>query len=185
MSDTQHHDQLLKRCQQGDEAALAELIHCLQDRIYRLACRVLVDKGLAEEAAGQTFFKVWTRSRQWQGQSSAETWIYRIALRTILDVRRGQRRWWQRWIELPSRPVADARPTPADASAQSEDAARVSQALVELSEPDRALIHLYYFEQRGLAEIEAILNVPRDNLKMRLARARQRLRDILEKEDDG
>ena len=43
---------------------------------------------------------------------------------------------------------------------------------------DRALVHLYYYENRGLAEIEGILGVGRDALKMRLARARKRLRQL-------
>ncbi len=53
-------------------------------------------------------------------------------------------------------------------------------ALAELSDSDRALIHLYYFEQRGLAEIAQIMETPRETLKTRLARARGRLRKLLE-----
>ncbi|MGE3808683.1 MAG: RNA polymerase sigma factor [Gemmataceae bacterium] len=171
-------DLLLRRCQRGDEAALGELIRLYQDRIFRLACRMLIDTALAEDAAAQVFVKLWSRASQWQEKSSAATWIYRLAVRTILDVQRGQQRWWRRIVGLSS--VSEVA-----ASKERESDDRVSRALLELNENDRALVHLYYFEERGLADIEAILNVPRETLKMRLARARQRLKAILEKEDDG
>ena len=58
----------------------------------------------------------------------------------------------------------------------------LDRAIRSLGETDRALVHLYYFEERGLKEIEAILDVPHATLKMRLTRARQKLRLVLEKE---
>ena len=170
-------DELLRRCQHGDEAALALLVAEYQERIFRLACRVTGDAALAEEATAQALLKIWTRARQWQGGASAATWIYRLAVRTVLDVQRGQRRWWRRWgnglrLNEKQRPAA------------ANDAAdRVHAAVQQLNEADRALVHLYYFEEKSLAEIEGVLGVPRDNLKMRLARARQRLKPLLEEPD--
>ena len=63
-------------------------------------------------------------------------------------------------------------------------ARRVQEGLARLSAEDRALVHLYYFEEQSLAEIAAILGVARETLKMRLARARQRLRDLLQDPDE-
>jgi RNA polymerase sigma-70 factor (ECF subfamily) len=68
----------------------------------------------------------------------------------------------------------------ADRDQQAAMARRLRQALAELTETDRALVHLYYFEQRDLAEIAHILGSSADALKTRLARARKRLRVILE-----
>ncbi|MBY0524199.1 MAG: RNA polymerase sigma factor [Gemmataceae bacterium] len=180
-------DELLRRCQQGDEAALSDLVRSYQDRLFRMACRVVTDTALAEEATAQAIFKIWTRAGQWRGKSSANTWIYRLAVRTILDVQRGQHRWWRRWTKAWPLSVADRRPEPVEALAQRDDEKQRSdqlhEALRQLSDSDRALVHLYYFENRGLAEIEAILGVARETLKMRLARARQRLRSLLEATD--
>ena len=50
----------------------------------------------------------------------------------------------------------------------------------ELNEKDRVLVHLYYFEQWNLTEIASILDTTRDALKMRLSRARKRMRQLLE-----
>lgn len=180
-------DELLRRCQQGDQRALTELVRGFQDRIYRLAFGVTRDTALAEEAAAQAFLKIWHKAGQWQGQSRAATWIYRLALRTILDVQRGQRRWWKRWSAPGLALSREAGPCPAEHLEQQDEQAdrsrRLQDALGQLAEADRALVHLYYFENKGLAELEAILGVARANLKMRLARARQRLRSLLEASD--
>ncbi len=176
-------DQLLRRCQQGEEAALAELMRCFQDRVFRLAYRVTGDAAAAEDAAADVFVKVWRRAGQWRGDSSAGTWIYRIAVRTVLDHERGRHRWWRRWASALPGFVADPRPDPArltaDREHQRNGALRLQAALAELPEADRVLMHLHYFEDRKLADLEPILGASRDALKMRLARARQKLRDLL------
>jgi RNA polymerase sigma-70 factor, ECF subfamily len=63
-------------------------------------------------------------------------------------------------------------------------AERVARALAALSPEDRALIHLHYYEEQSLAEIAPVLKVSRDALKMRLARAREKLRASLGERDE-
>lgn len=177
-------DELLRRCQRGDETALNALLRRYRERIFRLACRVIADRTLAGEATAQTLVKVWGRCGQWRGQSAAGTWIYRIAVRTVLDVQRSQNRWWRRWSRSITAEVCDCRPGPEEEASCREESRqreqRVQRALRQLSDNDRVLVHLYYFEGRTLGEIEVILRVPKANLKMRLARARARLRALLE-----
>lgn len=175
-------DTLLRRCQRGDQAALAELVHLYQDRIFRLAVRVLGNASAAEEASAAALVKLWNKCRQWRGESSAATWIYRLALRTILDSRRGRRRWLLRWgTPLLESPTAE--PDPPESLIARDERVRkerqVAAALRELSPEDRALVHLFYYEGRSLGEIAAILGVRRAALKMRLVRTRERLRKLL------
>jgi RNA polymerase sigma-70 factor (ECF subfamily) len=157
------------------------LVRLFEGPIFRLACRVTGDPARAEEATADALARVWTKAGQWRGESAAGTWIYRVALRTVLDGRRSLRRWWP-WAPPPA-DLPDPRPGPAPAAIDDERRDRVAReiraALGRLSEADRALVHLYYFEQRGLAEIAEILDATRDALKMRLARARDRLRELL------
>jgi RNA polymerase sigma-70 factor (ECF subfamily) len=180
-------DHLLRRCQQGDEAALADLVRLYQDRLFRLAYRALGDAALAQEAAADALLKVWSKAGQWRGDASAGTWIYQVAVRTVLDARRRRSRSERRSGPLPAA-VIDGRPEPAEQLARGEgerdQEQRLHEALRQLAEEDRVLLHLYYFEDRALAEIEAILGVGRATLKTRLARARQRLRARMEDDDE-
>lgn len=182
-------DELLRRCQRGEETALDLLVRRYQQRVFHLAWRVLGDAALAEEATAQTLVKIWSRCGQWRGQSAAGTWIYQIAVRTALDAQRSQTRWWRRWSRSVPAAGHDGRPGPDEEASRREQLQereqRVRAALRQLPETDRVLVHLYYFEERTLGEIETILRVPKANLKMRLARARQKLRPLLGGTDDA
>ncbi|MFT4690640.1 MAG: RNA polymerase sigma-70 factor (ECF subfamily) [Limisphaerales bacterium] len=181
--------ELLRNCQRGDERALEQLVARYQQRIYGLALHVAGDTSLAEEAAVDSFYKIWCKAGQWRGDTSAESWIYRIAVRTVLDLKRGRLRWWRRSELVEKDESTEANPGPSAALVADENrqatAAMLETAMRTLNTDDRALVHLYYFEERGLKEIAAILETPSANLKMRLARARQKLRRVLETEEDN
>lgn len=175
-------DQALRDCQRGEPAALEFLIAHFQQRVFRLAWRMTGCAALAEDAAAEVFVKIWRKSHQWRGDASAATWIYQLATRTILDAQRAQRRWWKRSRQMTA--TARVQVDPGELAARQDEsnamAARVHLALGELSTEDRALVHLYYYEELSLAELETIFDTGGDALKMRLYRARQRLRTILE-----
>ncbi len=179
--------QLLRLCRQGDEDALAEIVRRYEQRVFRMALRVADDRALAEEATVDAFYKIWCKSRQWRGQGSPEAWIYRIAVRTTLDLKRGRQRWWKRTRLASSTTERAPEAEPADEliarEQQQQIAGELNRAIDSLKEDDRILVHLYYFEDRSLAEIATMLDATRDALKMRLARARQRLRRVLEEVD--
>jgi RNA polymerase sigma-70 factor, ECF subfamily len=170
---------LLRRCQRGDESALAGLVEQFGGRVFRLALRVLGDRGRAEEASADAFVKLWTTARRWRGDADAGTWMYRIAYHTILDHRRRKRQP----LLAPPVGLVDQRPGPVERAVQSEEeeraGRRVHDAIGQLNTSDRALVHLYYIEQLKLAQIAEIIGATREVLKMRLARARQKLRELL------
>jgi RNA polymerase sigma-70 factor, ECF subfamily len=180
-------DDILRQCRDGSEAACAAMIRCFQARIFRLALRVTGDAARADDATAAVLVKLWTTAARWKGESSARTWVDRVAVRTLLDEMRGHRRWWRRWARTSIVETVDIRPDAAEGAERAEEqgqiAARIRAAVAELEPADRALVHLYYFEGRSLAELEVILAVGRDGLKMRLARARKKLKVILSADD--
>lgn len=176
-------DALLRRCQRGDDSALTVLVHRFQDRIFRLACRVLGDRARAEDATADALAGVWAGCQSWRGEASAGTWIHQVAYRVILDHARARRRWWRFWNWSETDDAGSAELDPAVIVAkQSERDDReqvVAMVLKTLSAEDRALVQMHYFEELPLAEIGEILGVSRDALKMRLSRCRQKLRALL------
>jgi len=178
--------ELLLRVAAKDAAAFADFCKRHAQAIYRLAYRTLGDASAAEDAAAAIFAKVWFKARAFRVESRAATWLYRLAVRTILDAARARNRWWRKlWRVWRDRGAAAAGGSNDPAQAldcleqQDNAARRVHAALAQLKEPDRALVHLFYFEELGLPEIEAILKVPQSVLKMRLHRARAKLRQLL------
>lgn len=175
-------DDLLKRCQHGDDAAMSDLVGCFQDRIFRLSFRMLGDVALAEDATADALAKVWLRCRSWRAESSAGTWIYRIAWRSILDQQRGRARWSKFWglRELLAKDNSlEMENSHAAEEERAEKSQRLDRALDSLSTEERAVMHMYYFEQKTLLEISEIVGASRDALKMRLSRIRKKLREQL------
>ncbi len=179
---------MLRRCQQGDETALVELIRHYEKRVFRFTLRVSGDSSLAEEATVDCFYRVWTKCRQKRGDGNLDAWIFQIAHRTLLDLIRRRRRWLKRMFAGSRTDEHDLRPTPLETLIETEQQQRlahdVASAIRTLKEDDRALVHLYYFEGRSLAEIADVLETSRDALKRRRLRARNRLGNLLESDDD-
>jgi RNA polymerase sigma-70 factor, ECF subfamily len=179
-------EDLLTRCQRGDATALGELIQRHQDRLFRVAFRVLRDPARAEDAVTDAFAALWFRCGSWRGES-ALTWLQRVAYRVILDHARSRRRWW-RLFSLAEKEPATTEKEPACELAERDEYAhrvrRLEYAITTLEPEDRVLVHLHYFEGQSLAEIAAVLQVSRDALKMRLSRARARLREVLGASDE-
>ena len=144
------------------------------------------DPALAQEVTADSFYKIWRNSSQWRGESNADAWIFRIAVRAVLDLQRSRRRWRRR-AQL-AEPIENEVLGPHDLAVAREQQQRVSDALQRaigmLKEEDRLLVHFYYFEEQGLREIAPILDVSRDALKMRLARIRSKLKQSLENFDE-
>ncbi|QDU27015.1 ECF RNA polymerase sigma factor SigW [Anatilimnocola aggregata] len=179
-------DDLLRRCQQGDDRALTQLVHHFQERIFRLALRVLADEARAEDATADALATIWSRCGSWRGTAKASTWVQQVAWRVVLDHHRRRRRWWRFWefkVET-EEVIAGSSVDPAEQLANSDDqqqrARRLQAAIAQLSPADRALVHWHYFEEQSLAEIAVVLGTTRDALKMRLSRVRKKLQASLE-----
>lgn len=182
-------EELLRRCQRGDDTALETLAQRFQERLFRLAYRVLSDEARAEEATVDALTVVWDRCRSWRGESRAATWIHQVAWRVILDHQRARGRGWRFWereASAEARAGEELDPPLAIAAREERELnqQRVALALGKLSADERALVHLHYFEDLSLAEIAVILGVSRDALKMRLSRTRDKLRPLLGEADE-
>src|SRR5713101_3385036 len=90
-SATDHEDQgLVMRARAGDRTALEELIQRHQGWIYNIAVRMLYHPQDAEDATQEILVKVLTRLSSFEGRSSFRTWLYRIVVNHVLNMRRGR-----------------------------------------------------------------------------------------------
>ncbi|MFX0574316.1 RNA polymerase sigma factor [Nocardia nepalensis] len=80
--------ELVARAVDGDEAALAEVIHQLQDPLYRLALRMVGRPADAEDAVQEIMIRVVTRLATWRGEAKLLTWAYRIGVNHLRNLRR-------------------------------------------------------------------------------------------------
>src|SRR6266850_7068074 len=81
---------LVARARAGDREALEELVRHHQGWIYNIAVRMLFDPQEAEDATQEILLKALTRLSSFEGRSSFRTWLYRIVVNHVLNMKRGR-----------------------------------------------------------------------------------------------
>lgn len=77
-----------RRAIDGDRNALEELVRALQGDIYGLALRMLCNREDAEDATQEILVRIVTHLSQFDFRSKLKTWVYRVAVNYILDVKK-------------------------------------------------------------------------------------------------
>ncbi len=178
----------------GSEEAYAWLIGEFQQPVYGLVYRIVNDPADAADTTQDIFLKVFRGMKQFHGESSLKTWIYRIALHEAAN----RRRWWFRHkaretsiepaeseasiagetgaIQLA---LTDRGDSPFDNVAQLEVQRRVEEELRKVPEPYRTTLILRDLEDMSYEEIAEVLEISLGTVKSRLTRGREALRHRL------
>lgn len=163
-------NQLVRRAQRGDQAAAAELIELLYERVYAFLRRLAANDADAADLTQRTFSRVWQALPTFEGRSSVASWMHAIAYHVYVDWRRANghteprsHEWWA------TRPAPEALPD--EVVSQADLAATVYGTVDEL-EPDlRHTVHLHYYQDLTLDETADALGVATSTVKYRLRQA--------------
>lgn len=82
---------LVRGAVEGDRRAAEALVSAVQDDLFRLALRMLGSRAEAEDATQEVLLKALTHLSEFRGESAFRTWLFRIAVRHLLGVKRGRR----------------------------------------------------------------------------------------------
>jgi RNA polymerase sigma-70 factor, ECF subfamily len=177
----------------GSEQAYAWLIGEFQRPVYGLVYRMVSDPADAADTVQEVFLKVFRGMKNFNGESSLKTWIYRIALHEAAN----RRRWWFRHkaqetsiepgeSESATSPddamqsaLTDRHDSPFDNVAQREVQQRVDEELRRLPEPYRTTLVLRDLEDMSYEEIAEVLQISLGTVKSRITRGRQALKERL------
>jgi RNA polymerase sigma-70 factor (ECF subfamily) len=184
-------EEAISRAKRGDHAAFRVLVERYQQRVYRLALRILRDEEMARDAVQDAFLKVYASLGRFEGRSSFYTWLYRVVLNLCLDLRRRDRssrhvEWAEEHTPLSEgadpdseEPMEGAPPSPHHVLERAELRERMAAAIEEL--PDAARRTLLLREVDGLSyeEIALALEIPKGTVMSRLHYARRRMQKAL------
>jgi RNA polymerase sigma-70 factor (ECF subfamily) len=167
----------------SEELALAELYARYGAIAYGLACRVLRDPTLAEDAVQEGFLAVWRSATHFVPErGQARTWILTLVHRRAVDLVRSGRGRERHPLELAADEVED----PADeALSLIEERERVRGALRRLPQKFREPLVLAYYEGMTQQELAERLGQPLGTIKSRMSRGHTRLRAALANEAAG
>ncbi len=88
--------ELARRIADRDEGALAFLMQCNNQRLFRTAWSILKDRDEAEDALQSAYLKAFASIRSFLGKSSLSTWLTRIVINEALGRRRSAKAFWTR-----------------------------------------------------------------------------------------
>ncbi len=159
----------------GRGDAFGELVARYERAVYNLAVRTLRDRGEAEDAAQEAFFKAYRALGSFRPGAKFSTWIFTICYRCCCDRLAKRKRF--SGDELPDR--ADPSAGPEKLAERSDDARRLRAAIDALPEKYRSVITLYHLQGKQYEEIASALNLPLGTVKTHLFRAKEQLRKAL------
>ena len=168
----------------GDAAAFGVLVERYQEAAFRAAYLVVRDAGAAEDVAQEAFVRAYRQMGSFRRDQPFRPWLLRIVTNLALnEVRaRGRRRGLAERVGIFAR---RSDPPPHAEVAAQDDASTLLQAIGELPDDDRVLLHLRYFLELPEREIAAAIGKPAGTVKSRLHRAGKRLRAVVETKYPG
>jgi RNA polymerase sigma factor (sigma-70 family) len=163
----------------GGVAARRERFEAVYRELYAPICgyvlRRVREPEDAAEAIAETFATLWRRFDRCPQGDELRPWLYGVARRVVANQRRGERRR----TALGERLVAHFDQAAFDAFDRPEDTSELARAFAGLSDSDRELLSLVAWEGLTRDEIAVALGTSRAVVRLRLHRARRRLRDAL------
>jgi RNA polymerase sigma-70 factor, ECF subfamily len=180
----------IERLQSGDEAAFEQLIRRYGGQLLRVARRFLRNEDDARDALQDAFLSIFKSIGRFESKSTLSTWLHRIVVNASLMKLRRQRALQEEDIEpLLPRFLEDGhqvRPSvvwysEAEAlSRQAEVCQAVRQAIDRLPDSFRTVLLLRDIEELSTDETAEVLGLTPNAVKIRLHRARQALRELLD-----
>jgi RNA polymerase sigma-70 factor (ECF subfamily) len=171
--------ELLDRFLSGEEPAFAELYGRHKQQVYTYCARMLGgDQDLASDAFQEVFIKVYEKAWQFREGTNVTGWLLMIARNTCLNVFRARKPndCIDDHAELES---SDRSLAPEFGEEQHFLRAKLEQAIAELPAEYRDPLVLREFDGLGYAEIAKIMGTTLPVIKVRIYRAKQKLREIL------
>lgn len=173
------------RAAQGDTAAFEILLDRYAARVYRLALRMVGDRGEAEDITQEVLITAWRRIGELTEPGAVRTWLFRIAHRRCLLVLRTQKKRRTDVAEvLPSGQLVGASESFAAADPQRVAEAdamadALPRALLELPPQQRAVWLLAEIDGLSYVDIATVVGVSEQAVRGRLSRARAKLAGVM------
>ncbi|MGH9649547.1 MAG: sigma-70 family RNA polymerase sigma factor [Terriglobales bacterium] len=187
---TQHDEAaLIERIRGGEKELYYELIRPHERSVYLAAYAIVKNEADAEDVAQEAFLKAYRHLDGFRGDSRFLTWLVRIVINEArMRLRKDRRHLYESLDDTEpeaetvaplAERLADWRELPSEVLERSEVREEIARALDSLSASYREVLILRDVEQLSIAETAEVLGASQATVKIRLFRARLRMRDLL------
>lgn len=172
----------IKRILKGETSLFSYFPERYSRSIHALIFRIIPSKEDAEELTQDTFIKAFRKLDTFKGDCSFSTWLFRIAYNTAVSATRKKKIIFPVLDEYSIDNISD---DAVDSILEKEEdeqmLQRLESAIEQLNVEDKALITLYYLEEKSINEVATVLNLTSENVKVKLFRARKKLVVLINK----
>ena len=177
-STTALEDDLIKRCRDGDQRAMEQIVKRYEKQVYNTAFGIVGNREDAQDITQDVFLTIWNKIGQFKYRSKFSTWIYQIAKNQSLNLKNLKKRRQtdateiddsQTWV-----PVDEQ--TPETTLLVNEQQKLLLRALDNLKEKHRTILVLREMEALPYDDISEVLGCSIGRVKSRLHEARMALR---------
>jgi RNA polymerase sigma factor (sigma-70 family) len=182
MSTGLNDSEIISKVLTGDQQAYAELVARYQNYVFTLAFRFTKNREDAEEVSQDIFVKAYRALADFKGNSKFSTWLYTIVNNTCITFLRKKKLQTHSLDKEGVFEVADSQDSGLRANQveQKSKIAMVNNAIKMLGADDAEIITLFYKSEQSLEEIAQILGLETNTAKVRLHRARTRLKEKMQ-----
>lgn len=170
---------IITRVKNGDEEAFAELIEEYKLSIYKTAKAILKDEDDVCDAIQDTALSIYKNISNLKNEKYFKTWVIRITINKCYDIITKYRLDDEKKSKVQSNFEEIHNSFDREVIVKTD----LEKALDLLEADLRIVTVLYYYNDFSISEISEILNIPKGTVKSRVFRAREKLYDILNKEE--
>jgi RNA polymerase sigma-70 factor (ECF subfamily) len=176
-------NEVISRVLRGEQNAYAELVNRYQGYVFTLVMRMIKSREDAEEVAQDVFIKAYRSLADFRGESKFTTWLYTITNTTCITFLRKKKLDIHSLDNEKVFEAADSKDSGfrANLVEQKSRVNMVNEAINMLNPDDAEIITLFYKAEQNLEEIARILRLEVNTAKVRLHRARGRLKEKMER----
>jgi len=169
---------LISRILDGDVRCYAVLVDRHKDLAFTLAYRILCNREDAEETVQDSFVKAYHHLSGFRHDSKFSSWLFRIVYNAAVSRKRLKKHSTLSLNDLPA--SGDALFAEQEVEIPEEKGYILENAMKQLPDDERVLITLFYLHESTVEEIHGITGLSKPNVKVKLFRARKKLREVME-----
>ena len=178
----------ISEAKKNNQVAFNFLLETFWNDVYKFILERTKNEIEAEDVTIEAFFKAFSKINSFDQKFKFKTWLFTIAKNTHLDNLRKNKRnifsqyksnneKWSHWI-------IDNSPTAEDNLINKQNLEELLKDIKRLKTHHQEIIQLRYFQERSYLEISKKLQIPINNVKIKLLRAKRLLAEIINKKND-
>ncbi len=173
-------DIVIRKIRDGDKQACRYIVDKYKSFVFHIALRIVKVREDAEEIAQDSFIKAFNAIRDFKYDSKFSTWLYRITVNNAIS-RTRKKKYFQEEINEATEESGNLSvvATGFENLNRSDRKKILTKAIERLSDEEKTLISLYYFQEHSMAEVAQVTGLEENIVKVKVHRARKKMYNML------